>query len=308
VRYLRFDSVTGSGIFDYSVLRGADPPSHKKVAFDRSCRLLIRDDELVLSDSEQARGDGLACILDSSMFVLTALESPSFLLSVRSSARVALRRGSIIKLAKQFYEVRKINLEEPAEDERVLVSKSACKYCLENEYSLSNPLLEPCNCTGSMAKTHLRCLQKYELSKENPDRQCRICNGPTKLTYKVNGQVHEADAIPPYITLLPLASLKAQPVRLCFLGKDSLTVGRSAEANVLLGDDSSISRLHARFSLREGRVYLEDLNSRYGTYIERTSLKIRDNGSHLLQLGNFLMKVSAHNAKTAPLERSESEE
>jgi len=62
------------------------------------------------------------------------------------------------------------------------------------------------------------------------------------------------------------------PVKLG-IGKPCLTVGRDP-GNDLVLEDASLSRAHARFDLRQGRPWLEDLNSRNGTLV---------NGERLLE-------------------------
>ena len=48
-----------------------------------------------------------------------------------------------------------------------------------------------------------------------------------------------------------------------------MTVGRSAAAQIKLADPTgTLSRLHARFNLKNGEVYLTDLGSKNGTYVD----------------------------------------
>ncbi|MGH9156331.1 MAG: FHA domain-containing protein [Acidimicrobiales bacterium] len=48
---------------------------------------------------------------------------------------------------------------------------------------------------------------------------------------------------------------------------DELTVGRAAGCHVALPDDTYASQLHARLFRRDGRIWLEDLGSTNGTYL-----------------------------------------
>ena len=61
-----------------------------------------------------------------------------------------------------------------------------------------------------------------------------------------------------------------QQGRLYPLGEE-LTVGRAAGCQVTL-DDNYVSQIHARVFLRGGRVYVEDLGSTNGTYLNRTKV------------------------------------
>ena len=49
---------------------------------------------------------------------------------------------------------------------------------------------------------------------------------------------------------------------------EELTVGRAAGCQVTL-DDNSVSQIHARVFVRDGQVYVEDLGSTNGTYLNR---------------------------------------
>jgi pSer/pThr/pTyr-binding forkhead associated (FHA) protein len=49
---------------------------------------------------------------------------------------------------------------------------------------------------------------------------------------------------------------------------EELTMGRAAGCQVTL-DDTYVSQIHARVFVREGQVYVEDLGSTNGTYLNR---------------------------------------
>ncbi|HEX2040734.1 MAG TPA: FHA domain-containing protein [Acidimicrobiales bacterium] len=54
---------------------------------------------------------------------------------------------------------------------------------------------------------------------------------------------------------------------------DELTVGRAGGCQIALEDDKTVSQLHARvFRGAEGRVYVEDLGSTNGTYLNAKKL------------------------------------
>lgn len=51
--------------------------------------------------------------------------------------------------------------------------------------------------------------------------------------------------------------------------RDEVTVGRAGGCGVLLADDTFVSQLHARLFRREGDLYVEDLGSTNGTYLNK---------------------------------------
>lgn len=61
-------------------------------------------------------------------------------------------------------------------------------------------------------------------------------------------------------------------------------IGKSAEQADFVIDDSSISRVHARFTLRDDIVYLTDLNSKNGT--QKNGIKLQPNELVMLEAGD----------------------
>ena len=53
---------------------------------------------------------------------------------------------------------------------------------------------------------------------------------------------------------------------------EEVTVGRAAGCQISLADDTYVSQMHARFFRRDGDVYVEDLGSTNGTYLNRKKL------------------------------------
>ena len=77
------------------------------------------------------------------------------------------------------------------------------------------------------------------------------------------------------------------------VGDKALVVGRAYECDVRLAD-GMVSRKHARFWVEDNALYVEDLNSRNGIYVNRnrvtrSALKIRDE----VAIGNHIFVVDA---------------
>ena len=74
---------------------------------------------------------------------------------------------------------------------------------------------------------------------------------------------------------------------------DELTVGRAAGCQVTL-DDTYVSQLHARVFRRDGKLYVEDLGSTNGTYLNRAKVAgpmVMSHGDRL-QVGSVVMEVA----------------
>lgn len=74
---------------------------------------------------------------------------------------------------------------------------------------------------------------------------------------------------------------------------DELTVGRAAGCQVTL-DDSYVSQLHARVFNRDGTLFVEDLGSTNGTYLNtrKVSAPVAMKRGDRLKIGSTVMELS----------------
>lgn len=56
------------------------------------------------------------------------------------------------------------------------------------------------------------------------------------------------------------------------LGEET-TIGRSGDCGVSLGHDTTVSSVHARFFRQNGKLFVEDLGSTNGTFVNRRQTK-----------------------------------
>lgn len=74
---------------------------------------------------------------------------------------------------------------------------------------------------------------------------------------------------------------------------DELTVGRAAGCQITL-DDTYASQVHARIFMRDGQLYVEDLGSTNGTYLNRRKVSapmVVSDGDQI-QIGSTVMEVT----------------
>ncbi|MDZ7679865.1 MAG: FHA domain-containing protein [Acidimicrobiales bacterium] len=74
---------------------------------------------------------------------------------------------------------------------------------------------------------------------------------------------------------------------------DEITVGRAAGCQVTL-DDTYVSQLHARIFQRDGELFVEDLGSTNGTYLNRTKVSgpMAMKSGDRLQVGSVVMELT----------------
>lgn len=74
---------------------------------------------------------------------------------------------------------------------------------------------------------------------------------------------------------------------------DELTVGRAVGCQITLDDDTYVSQLHARVFRRDGQMFVEDLGSTNGTFLNRkkvSSPAALKRGDHL-QVGKTVLEL-----------------
>ncbi|WP_158542247.1 FHA domain-containing protein [Lujinxingia litoralis] len=72
-------------------------------------------------------------------------------------------------------------------------------------------------------------------------------------------------------------------------GENTVTLGREG-ADVIFPDDRHVSKHHARVSWRDGKVWLEDLDSKNGSYVRIAQEVALSHGDYVF-LGSELMRV-----------------
>ena len=77
------------------------------------------------------------------------------------------------------------------------------------------------------------------------------------------------------------------------LGRKSITIGRGAEADVLIADKLA-SRIHCGISYKDGNYFLRDFDSRNGTLVNDNSIEVcRINPGDRIRVGDMVLTVEA---------------
>ncbi len=93
-----------------------------------------------------------------------------------------------------------------------------------------------------------------------------------------------------HLTVVEPAEMKGRSFGLA----DELTVGRAAGCQVTL-DDNYVSQLHARIFQRDGMLFVEDLGSTNGTYLNshKVSSPVAFKRGDRLKIGSTVMELSS---------------
>ena len=172
-------------------------------------------------------------------------------------------------------------------------SKKCCKICLCEENDDENPLINPCNCTGSVGLTHLECLRTWLQSKikVKPNGvlsiltfkklECEICKGviPQKISHlnKIYSLIQPNNPKKSFLIIEQVTKIEPSIVTLYTIEMnedEEMFIGRESNSHIKF-EDGCLSRKHAYLKLKNDCFHLYDCNSKFGTHIKlQHSIKI----------------------------------
>ena len=165
-----------------------------------------------------------------------------------------------------------------------------CRICYSEEENIENPLIQPCNCSGSLKYIHLNCLKHwlknsvYNLVQSNENYcvynykqpHCELCKTKFSDYIMNNGKLYEILDLHTNINfhnymILESLILDKHNNKYFFiisLDKQKINIGRGKESDVIFSD-YSVSRCHCSLTIdnKSKKVFLHDENSRCGTLI-----------------------------------------
>ena len=188
-----------------------------------------------------------------------------------------------------------------------------CRICYEEKDEKDNPLIQPCNCHGSLKYIHLNCLKQwlktntYILYENNEfcktykykEAECELCKTKLPDYIRHKGKLYEindfGDDFKNYIIFECLTLDKNNNKFLYVASLDNnnklLSIGRGNDCNLILSD-ASISRNHCALRFNNKKVFLEDCGSKFGTLIlyHEEKIKLVDELQLYLQIGRSFIK------------------
>ncbi len=194
-------------------------------------------------------------------------------------------------------------------------NKKLCRICYgEEDLENNNPLIQPCQCSGTMKFIHYQCLKKWINTQsfikiDNNDFcsifiikniECELCKSKFPDLIKYKNKVYEIiefhSLYEKYIVLetLTFDSRRNKFLYVINLEKNfkNLRIGRGNECEITF-TDVSISRIHC-ILIREGNhVVLKDYNSKFGTLIliHNQNLIINPDLSLNIQIGRTFFHI-----------------
>ena len=201
----------------------------------------------------------------------------------------------------------KIFFEENQKKKSTDFPSRCCRICYLEEETESNPLIQPCLCSGSLKYIHLDCLKRWIGTRnwtrvENNENvciylikeiDCELCKNKLPDYIRHKNKLYKIIEFKidfkNYISFenLTLDKQKNKFIYVINLDKKKdIKIGRGHEANIILSD-ISVSRVHCVLNVYNKNVYLQDNEAKYGTLVlvQTPRLNIIDNIDLNLQIG-----------------------
>ena len=197
--------------------------------------------------------------------------------------------------------------EESNNNKNSEMSQKLCRICYQEEEKSDDPLIQPCQCSGSLKYIHLKCLKQWIGTRncikiENNEYcniflikevDCELCKSKLPDYIRHKNKLYKIiefhTNFKNYLSFenLTLDKQKNKFIYIINLSKDKkIKVGRGHESNILLSD-ISVSRVHCLLNVENDNIYLEDNNSKYGTLvlIQTPKINLAENIFLNLQIG-----------------------
>jgi len=155
---------------------------------------------------------------------------------------------------------KKKNEESVKSSHLSIKSEMVCRICLdydnkilEKEDENYNPMISPCNCSGTMGGIHLKCLREW-LER---NKTMKAVKGHVVFSVNVNNKIVDIIQVErPKDNFIILETLSSgvqkeeyTKSKVFFIlnteNKQTLQIGRNTTCDVRIGDDISVSRTHS---------------------------------------------------------------
>ena len=196
--------------------------------------------------------------------------------------------------------------------------EKTCRICYSGDADEDNPLIHPCSCIGSMKYIHYKCLKiwlaknyyklEYKIGLIRRYRykepECELCKSkfPEIIYYKgkdysfldANGEFNDYAVF----ESIPNDDNNHKIIYIFSLDKKNqiLKLGRAMD-NHLIIQDNSISRNHCGLLVLNNKLFIEDMNSKFGTliFVQSQTIQLGENQNFYFQIGNNFIIGKVYN-------------
>lgn len=170
-----------------------------------------------------------------------------------------------------------------------------CYICYETG-SEGNPLINPCQCAGSVKYVHLNCLSRWiqPEGSSTVNTHCPVC----KARYPEKTQAMMIR--PPAVLLESWSNHRSLKLRhwVSFAQHGTASLGRFTEQNDVVIPDHSVSGEHALIVCENGEFWLHDRESSNGSFIRLCApLRLGFGESLHLKMGKSLLCLQAKRSR-----------
>ena len=245
---------------------------------------------------------------------------------------ISHRKENIINMKEKIKEnskkILKLNTEDKSQYLNILMNNinnmdknesNICRICYIGDIDENNPLISPCSCLGSMRFIHLKCLKYWINSKSfileekshfyikyrYIEPKCELCKSSYPKFINLNGKSIELFELKSdfnkYVILEEIKGGNQNNIIIYILSLNIentlLKVGRDKN-NILVISNPAISRIHCGLISSKNKLYIHDLDSKYGTLIlsHKSEFMLVENINLYLQIGNNFLKFRLINS------------
>mmetsp|Transcript_15898 Transcript_15898/g.23043 ORF Transcript_15898/g.23043 Transcript_15898/m.23043 type:complete len:378 (+) Transcript_15898:11-1144(+) len=228
-----------------------------------------------------------------------------------------LQEGDIFRLGAVQLRVKELNSQGCPETAKGIpepksgrsLGEEFCRICLSTAFSDENPLVSPCSCTGSMKLIHVSCLQYWVSSRLKVTQRnfvcsyywtslnCELCGEKFTLKHSLGGtivdltEVYKPDL--PYMVVEDLRN-DCQGGYLVHVltgnSNEEIKAGKGENSDLLV-KDQSVCDHNSNIAFKNGRFYLKDNNSKFGSLLYVKKVLLHKGDSVLYQVKNCLVEA-----------------
>ena len=220
-----------------------------------------------------------------------------------------LDKGSLVNIIKKPDLKKNLNLYSKIEKKN-----KTCRICyIQEDDEENNPLVQPCNCDGSLKYIHLQCLSQWiqthsceKLETNNncsiyliKPVECELCKKkfPDYIKYKNKffPLISFANEYNSYLTLESLTLDKYHNKFIYVISLENnrkISIGKNQNCQIILSD-RSIENIHCFMIVSNKQVYLEDSDSKFGTLVlvQTNKIKLYQDIPLYLQIGRSFLEI-----------------